>query len=140
MLKVSPTEYFYIYIMYIVRTDFEHHLSQLFRIRIVLSRFTFHKKCFFRWDTKNKVIYLKIVNNPFNINLQLSLVMFPQFPTQQQHKNFYWQFFSVILVKKRGINEDGNYRLPLLTCVLNNLSWAIIFFFKPVMEKSMIWY
>ena len=32
-----------IYTIYITRTDFEHHFSQLFRIRVVLSRWTFHK-------------------------------------------------------------------------------------------------
>ena len=35
-----------IYIIYITRTDFEHHFSQLFWVRVVLSRWNFHKKCF----------------------------------------------------------------------------------------------
>ena len=33
-----------IYIVYITRTDFEHLLSQLFRVRVVLWRRTFYKK------------------------------------------------------------------------------------------------
>ena len=44
-----------IYILYITPTDFEHHFSQLFRVRVVLSKWTFYKKCFF-WDTK-KICY-----------------------------------------------------------------------------------
>ena len=32
--------------------------SQLFRVRVVLSRWTFHKKCFFRWGTK-KMLYIQ---------------------------------------------------------------------------------
>ena len=48
MLKVSPTEYCYIYIIYITWTAFEHLFSQLFRVKVVLSRWTFYKKCFFR--------------------------------------------------------------------------------------------
>ena len=46
-----------IYIIYITRTDFEHHFSQLFRVRVVLSRWTFHKKCFLWWGTK-KMLYI----------------------------------------------------------------------------------
>ena len=45
-----------IYIIYITRTDFEHHFSQLFRVRDVLSRWIFHKKYFFCWDTKKMLI------------------------------------------------------------------------------------
>ena len=52
-----------IYIIYISRTDFEHIFSQLFRL-VVLSRWTFYKKCFFCWDTKKNVIYSKLVSNP----------------------------------------------------------------------------
>ena len=36
-----------IYIIYITRTDFEHHFPQLFRVRVILSKLSFHKKCFF---------------------------------------------------------------------------------------------
>ena len=32
--------------------------SQLFRVRVVLSRWTFYKKCFFRWGTK-KMLYIQ---------------------------------------------------------------------------------
>ena len=32
--------------------------SQLFRVRVVLSRWTFHKKCFSRWGTK-KMLYIQ---------------------------------------------------------------------------------
>ena len=32
--------------------------SQLFRVRMVLSRWTFYKKCFFRWGTK-KMLYIQ---------------------------------------------------------------------------------
>jgi len=32
------------YITYIKRTDFEHHFPQLFRVRVVLSRWTYFKK------------------------------------------------------------------------------------------------
>ena len=39
--------------------------SKLFRFKVILSRWTFHKKCFFSGDTKKNVIYSKIVNNPF---------------------------------------------------------------------------
>ena len=49
MLKVSLTEYCYIYI---TRTDFELLFYQLFRVRVVLSRWTFYKKLFFFWDIK----------------------------------------------------------------------------------------
>ena len=47
-----------IYIIYITvlgRTDFEHNFSQLFRV--VLTRWTFHKKCFYCWDRKNCYIF-----------------------------------------------------------------------------------
>ena len=47
-----------IYIIYITRSDFEHHFSQLFLIRVILSRWTFYKKCFFCWDTK-KMLYIQ---------------------------------------------------------------------------------
>ena len=56
VLKVSLTEYCYIY--YIARTDFEHNISQLFRVSVVLSRWTFHKKCFFCWG-KKKMLYIQ---------------------------------------------------------------------------------
>ena len=43
--------------------------SQLFRVRLVLSRWTFYKKCFFRWGT-NKMLYIQnwwtIPLNSFN--------------------------------------------------------------------------
>ena len=54
-----------IYIIYITRTDFEHHFSQLFRVRVVLSRWTFYKKCFFLLGHERNAIYSKLVNNPF---------------------------------------------------------------------------
>ena len=57
MLKVNRPSTL-IYIIYITRTDFEHYFSQLFWVRVVLSRWTFYKKCLFRWDTK-KVLYLQ---------------------------------------------------------------------------------
>ena len=47
-----------IYIIYITPTDFEHHSSQILRVRVVLSRWTFYKKGFFRWDTK-KMLYIQ---------------------------------------------------------------------------------
>ena len=36
----------------------EHHFSQLFRVRVVLSRWILHKKCFFRWGTK-EMLYIQ---------------------------------------------------------------------------------
>ena len=58
MLKVSPIEYCYIYYINITRTDVEHHFSQLYRVRFVLSRWTFYRKCFFCWGTK-KMLYIQ---------------------------------------------------------------------------------
>ena len=58
VLKVNPTEYcyiytFYIYIyIYITRTGFEHHFSHLFRVKVVLSTWTFYEICFFCCDTR----------------------------------------------------------------------------------------
>ena len=52
-------------IIYITRTDFEHHFSQLFRVRVVLSRWTYYKKFYFA-ETRKNVIYSKLVNNHFN--------------------------------------------------------------------------
>ena len=49
----------------ITRTDFEHHFSQLFRVRVVLTRWTFYKKIFFLLGHEKNVIYSKLVNNPF---------------------------------------------------------------------------
>ena len=48
----------YILLLYITWTDFEHNFYQLFRVRVVLSRWTFYKKCFFCWDTK-KMLYIQ---------------------------------------------------------------------------------
>jgi len=75
MLKVSSTEDCYIGMLhYISRTDFEHHFSQLFRVKVVLSRWTFHRKYFFFWDTKkffiqnwwaiplNNVLFVHLMN------------------------------------------------------------------------------
>ena len=36
----------------------EHHFSKLFQFRVVLSRWSFYKKCFFRWDTRN-LLYIQ---------------------------------------------------------------------------------
>ena len=36
-----------IYVIYITRTEFEHHFSQLFLVRVVLSRWSFHKNVSF---------------------------------------------------------------------------------------------
>ena len=45
-------------VIYITRTDFELYFSQLLRVRVVLSRWTFYKKCFFWWGTK-KMLYIQ---------------------------------------------------------------------------------
>ena len=53
-----------IYIMYILRTDFEHSFSQLFRVRVVLSRWNFYEKCF---CLEKNVEYSKLVKTiPLN--------------------------------------------------------------------------
>ena len=59
VLKVSPTENCYINIIYITRTYFEHHFSQLSWVRIILSRWTFHKYVSFSVARK-KCYILKI--------------------------------------------------------------------------------
>ena len=64
-----------IYIMYITRTDFEHHFSQLFRVRVVLSRWTFYKKCFFCWGM-NKMLFIQ---NWWTI----PLICNPRYPTYE---------------------------------------------------------
>ena len=56
--SVRPSTVIYIIYIYITRTDFEHNFNQLFRVRVVLSRWTFHEKCFFCWDTK-KMLYIQ---------------------------------------------------------------------------------
>ena len=53
------------YIIYITRTDYEHHFSQLSRVRVVLSRWTFHKKKFLSLGLEKNVINSKLVYNPF---------------------------------------------------------------------------
>ena len=45
----------YMLYIYITRTDFKHHFSQLFLVRVILSRWTFHEVCFFCWDTKENL-------------------------------------------------------------------------------------
>ena len=62
--SVPPSTVIYVTI-YITQTDFEHHSSWLFPVRVVLSRWTFLKKCFICSDTK-KMLYSKLVSNPFN--------------------------------------------------------------------------
>ena len=47
-----------IYIIYIHGLTLCTLFSQLFRVRVVLSRWTFYKKCFFRWGTK-KMLYIQ---------------------------------------------------------------------------------
>ena len=54
-----------IYTIYITRPEIEHHFSQLFRVSVVLSRWTFHKKCFSFDKTRKNVVYSKLVNNSF---------------------------------------------------------------------------
>ena len=46
------------YVKYIKRTDFEQNFSQLLLVRIVLSRWTFHKKMFFLLRHK-KMLYIQ---------------------------------------------------------------------------------
>ena len=54
-----------IYIIYITRTDFEHHFSHSFEVRVVLSRWTLNnKKSFVCWNKKFFYI-LKMVSNLF---------------------------------------------------------------------------
>ena len=55
--KVSPTEYYYIY--YIYNTDWlcAPFFLNYFESRVVLSRWTFYKKCFFRWGTKKTIFF-----------------------------------------------------------------------------------
>ena len=47
-----------IYIIYIHGLTLCTLFSQLFRVRVVLLRWTFYKKCFFRWGTK-KILYIQ---------------------------------------------------------------------------------
>ena len=47
-----------IYIIYIHGLTLCTLFSQLFRVRVVLSRWTFYKKCFFWWGTK-KMLYIQ---------------------------------------------------------------------------------
>ena len=66
-----------VYYIYITRTDFEHHFSQLFRIRVVLSRCTFYKKCFFCWGTKKMLLIQNWWTIPLNIQFILMRIYFP---------------------------------------------------------------
>jgi len=54
-----------IYIINITRTDFEHHFSKIFRVRFVLSRWTFYKNVFFSLRHEKNVICSILVNNHF---------------------------------------------------------------------------
>ena len=58
VLKVSPY-YTYVYIIYIivylVGLTLSTLFSQLLRVKDVLSRWTFHKKCSFCWPTKKRL-------------------------------------------------------------------------------------
>jgi len=56
--SVRPSTVIYI-IIYITRTDFAHHFSLLFRVRVVLSRWTFWKNIFFV-ETPEKIYILEI--------------------------------------------------------------------------------
>jgi len=47
-----------IYALYIIY-NFEHNFTKLFRVRVVTSRWTLHKKGFFCWDTE-KVLYIQL--------------------------------------------------------------------------------
>ena len=73
VLIVSPTE---IYSIFITRTDFDHYFSELFLVRFVLSRWTFHKKCFFCRDTKKNVKYSKLVNYFFKWESHLTSLLY----------------------------------------------------------------
>ena len=64
-----------VYIIYITWTYFEHHFSQLFRVRFVLSRWTFFKIYFFRWDTR--VIIFK----------------FDEIPSRLIKNSMYWRYY-----------------------------------------------
>ena len=50
--------------IYITQTDFEHYFYHLFRVRVVWSKWTFHKKFFFCWDTKNVLCIQNWWTNP----------------------------------------------------------------------------
>ena len=63
MFKVSPTEYCYIYHIYIGRTDFEHHFLNYFESELFYRDGPFLKNVVFV-ETR-KLIYSKLVNNPF---------------------------------------------------------------------------
>ena len=76
VLKVSPTKYFYVY-LYITRTDFEQHISQLFRVRFVLSRWNFCEKSVSFVETQRKNgIYSKLVNKPFSYEVIFCSILF----------------------------------------------------------------
>ena len=58
--------------MYLVGLTLNTLFSQLFRVRVVLSIWTFYKKCFFRRDTKKYDLF-KIDNNTYLKGLELFL-------------------------------------------------------------------
>ena len=65
--------------------------SQLFRVRVVLSRWTFHKKCFFRWGTK-KMLYIQNwwtipLKNQFGRAKQLLILIVLALKWHLKHQN-----------------------------------------------------
>ena len=67
--------------------------SQLFRVRVVLSRWTFHKKCFFCWGTKKCYIF-KIGEQSLYALLAIEAVLYRSLKISG---NWYNQYFLVYL-------------------------------------------
>ena len=86
-----------IFIIFITRTDFEHHFSQSFRVSVVLSRWTFYKKCFFCWDTK-KISYIQ---NWWTIPLKTVTMTTLKicYLCQKQSKASYFHILTLVQIK-----------------------------------------